>query len=46
MGIIPALAGNIIMQNVSRDHARDHPRACGEHPPCGTLKGLEMVTDF
>ena len=30
-GIIPALAGNTSMSCVRRNHAGDHPRACGEH---------------
>ena len=31
MGIIPALAGNTDESDTSTLHAKDHPRACGEH---------------
>ena len=30
-GIIPAYAGSTVAIDVGRDHARDHPRVCGEH---------------
>ena len=32
MGIIPALAGNTTATTCPPTMARDHPRACGEHP--------------
>ena len=30
-GIIPACAGNTIVENVVEELSRDHPRVCGEH---------------
>ena len=32
-GIIPALAGNTMLMVTVSPALRDHPRACGEHPP-------------
>ena len=34
-GIIPAHAGNTVHPRNRQLHAGDHPRACGEHHPCG-----------
>ena len=39
-GIIPAHAGNTISDNTKGVHARDHPRACGEHRVRGRKTSL------
>ena len=40
IGIIPAYAGNTVLDWESQDNPRDHPRVCGEH----TLSGIAERT--
>ena len=41
-GIIPAYAGNTLVDGLMQEGVRDHPRVCGEHSH-GTLHSLNLV---